>query len=70
MLKSQNKRFSLKTVLMIGLQVIDRLEAYHKIGYVHRDIKPDNLVVGLNEKNQTVHLIDFGISKINKEIRA
>ena len=69
MLKNQNKRFSLKTVLMIGLQVIDRLEAYHKIGYVHRDIKPDNLVIGLNEKNQTVYLIDFGISKINKEIR-
>ena len=31
---------------MIGLQVIDRLEAVHKIGYLHRDVKPDNLAIG------------------------
>ena len=33
---------------MIGLQVIDRLEVMHKLGYLHRDVKPDNLGIGLN----------------------
>ena len=48
---------------MIGLQLIDRLEALHKIGYIHRDIKPDNLAIGLKEKNKIIYLIDFGLSK-------
>ena len=59
----KNRRFSLKTVLMIGLQVIDRLEAFHKIGYLHRDVKPDNLVIGFEEKNKIIYLIDFGLAK-------
>lgn len=46
MLKRKPHKFSSKTVLMIGLQVIDRIEALHKIGYIHRDIKPDNLAIG------------------------
>ena len=47
MVKMKGKKFSVKTVLMIGLQVIDRIEALHTIGYVHRDIKPDNLAIGI-----------------------
>ena len=46
--RTKNSSFSIKTVLMIGLQVIDRLEALHKIGYIHRDVKPDNLAIGLS----------------------
>ena len=47
---------------MIGLQVIDRLEAMHKIGYLHRDVKPDNLAIGLSEKNKIIYLFDFGLA--------
>jgi serine/threonine protein kinase len=43
----KNKKFTLKTVLMIGLQTVDRLEALHSIGYIHRDIKPDNIAIGM-----------------------
>ena len=31
---------------MIGFQVVDRLEAFHKIVYLHRDVKSDNLAIG------------------------
>ena len=63
MAKTKSNRFSLKTGLIIGLQAIDRIEALHKIGYLHRDIKPDNFTIGLNEKNSIIYLIDFGLSK-------
>lgn len=48
MKKSPNDRFTTKSVLMLGLQVVDRLEAIHQIGYIHRDVKPDNLAIGIN----------------------
>jgi len=47
---------------MIGLQVIDRLEALHKIGFLHRDVKPDNLAIGLTEKNKIIYIFDFGLA--------
>lgn len=61
--KHKNK-FSMKTSLMIGLQIIDRIEALHKIGYLHRDIKPDNMAIGMKDKNKTIYLIDFGLAKL------
>jgi serine/threonine protein kinase len=57
----KNERISIKSVLMIGLQVVDRLEALHRIGYLHRDVKPDNIAIGLNEKNKVIYLFDFGL---------
>lgn len=53
---------SVKTILMIGLQMIDRLEALHRIGYIHRDVKPDNLAIGLLEKSKIIYLFDFGLA--------
>jgi casein kinase 1 alpha len=62
-IRSSLKRFSLKTSLMIGLHVLDRLEVLHGLGYIHRDIKPDNLAVGIRDLSRRVYLIDFGLSK-------
>ena len=60
--KAHDQRFSIKTVLMIGLQVIDRLQALHSIGYLHRDVKPDNLAIGILERNKVIYLFDFGLA--------
>lgn len=62
--QSRNERMSVKTVLMIGLQVVDRLEALHRIGYLHRDVKPDNLAIGLSEKSKVIYLFDFGLAHL------
>ena len=56
---------SLKAVMEIAVQCFECLEFLHKKKVVHRDIKPDNFVVGLNgtSKRSVVHLVDFGLAK-------
>lgn len=58
-----DKRFSLKAVVMIADQMIESLEFIHSKGYIHRDMKPQNIMMGRGEKASTVYLIDFGLSK-------
>jgi serine/threonine protein kinase len=63
----RNKQFTLKTVCLVGIQMLQRIEFIHEKGFIHRDIKPENFVVGLNEKSSMVHIIDFGLSKRYKD---
>ena len=56
--------FSLKTVLMIAIQMLDRLEYFHQKNLIHRDIKPENFVMGSVKSLQTLFLIDYGIAKL------
>ncbi|CDF37288.1 Casein kinase I [Chondrus crispus] len=53
-------------VLRIGLQAIDRLENLHDRGYVHKDIKPENMMMDLDTE-QKLHLIDFGLTAKYKD---
>jgi serine/threonine protein kinase len=57
-------KLSLKSVLMFGLVALTRLESLHARGIVHRDIKPDNFLIGgRSEGDAKIHLIDFGLSR-------
>lgn len=47
LLKLAGGKLSMKSVLIIGLQIIDRLEILHNTGWVYRDIQPENFVMGL-----------------------
>ena len=56
-------KFSLKTTLMLFYQALERLEFMHLRNYMHRDIKPDNMMMGMGDKSNTLFLIDFGLTK-------
>lgn len=58
-----NRKFSLKTVLMLADQMISRLEYIHSKEILHRDLKPENFLIGLDKNANTIYLIDFGLSK-------
>ena len=61
--QSQQKKYSLKIVCMIGIQMIDLLEFVHNKKFIHRDIKPDNFAIGLDNKSHIIYILDFGLSK-------
>jgi len=56
-------KFSVKTTAMIGYQMLNVLQFIHDRHIIHRDIKPDNFVMGCEEKNAILYLLDFGLAK-------
>lgn len=57
-----NRQFDLPTVFLIADQIIKLTKQLHEAKFIHRDIKPNNFLIGKSDKNQ-IYMMDFGLSK-------
>lgn len=57
-------KFDLKTTVLVAQQILHRLEYLHSKRIIHRDVKPENFMMGRGAKVHIVHLIDFGLSEV------
>ena len=57
------RKIGLKSSIQLGEQMIRRVESVHEGHYLHRDVKPENFLMGLGKRTETLYIIDFGLSK-------
>lgn len=60
-------RLSVKTVLMLADQMISSLQYLHSRNLIHRDIKPDNFMMGVKETSNQIFVIDFGLAMFYRD---
>jgi serine/threonine protein kinase len=61
-LLNKHKKFGMKTIISLATSMLDIIKHVHNCGFLHRDIKPDNFVVGYDDQSK-LYCIDFGLSK-------
>ncbi|RCK55002.1 Casein kinase I 2 [Candida viswanathii] len=60
-----NRKFSIKTVIQVAKQMIERVQSIHENNLIYRDIKPDNFLIGKPDTPEAnmVYIVDFGMAK-------
>jgi len=55
--------FGLRTVLRVGIQMVDLLQSVHSKNVIHRDVKPNNFLIGTGKNKDRIYVVDFGLAK-------
>jgi len=60
-----NRKFTIKTVVMVAKQMLSRVQTIHEKNLIYRDIKPDNFLIGRpgSKSANVIHVVDFGMAK-------
>ncbi|KAK2749623.1 casein kinase I [Myotisia sp. PD_48] len=60
-----NRKFTVKTVVMVAKQMLSRVQTIHEKNLIYRDIKPDNFLIGRpgSKAANVIHVVDFGMAK-------
>ena len=58
-----NRKFKINTVILLAINLIDLLKRLHLLQYIHRDVKPNNFLIGKGYKKTELYVMDFGLSK-------
>uniref|UniRef100_A0AC34F546 Protein kinase domain-containing protein n=1 Tax=Panagrolaimus sp. ES5 TaxID=591445 RepID=A0AC34F546_9BILA len=62
--KRKDRKLTISTVLRVGQQAISGLKAVHDVGYLHRDVKPSNMCIGVDGiHRRTIYVVDFGMTR-------
>lgn len=63
LLKLCGGKFSKRTVAILALQILDRIEVMHSHNYLHLDLRPENFLMGLGSNSYLLYMIDFSNSQ-------
>ncbi|KAE9416212.1 hypothetical protein Angca_010066, partial [Angiostrongylus cantonensis] len=69
------RNYSKSTGMQIAYQTLHAVHDLHDLGYLHRDIKPQNFAIGLETQRNIIYMLDFGIARkftvgMTKELKA
>ena len=62
-LEENGGQLDARTVLALGVRLLQALQHVHEKGMIHRDLKPQNMMLSTDKNDSRVYLIDFGLSK-------